>query len=482
MILIPAWAKGESSPPTWADKMLSERTFDFGTLTPDAEPSHTIRISNIYKETVTITDVAVASADFEATVDKRELASRETSILTIRPRASQIADSSSATVTLKMTFDGVNFKTVQVPVTARVANNQPAGAVAAPPATKVMRPGLNWAEQMFSDLKHDFGNVARGAETKYVIEIVNLYKEDVTLTTPSTSCRCITPYLDRTHLKSKEVARLTLTLDTVAFKDKRDVTVTMSATFDGINSKPIRIPIQAFIRKEVVLEPGSVHFGTASPGETAERRVRVLYAGRNNWTIRAVRSDTSHLTTEFREVSRFGQNVEYEVLVKLSGTAPKGSLKEQLIIETDDANYPAIPLLVDATIEADLKVVPEDVKFGTVKVGTPKMTQFVVQGRKPFRIEKVECDSDHEWFSVALTPLDKTTHIVQITMTPPTDQSGAFRENMTVTVVGRKAPLTFTASGVIEAPPAPVQDVAPAPGTEPAESGAPGLEAPASEP
>ncbi len=86
MILIPVWAKGESSPPTWADKMLSERTFDFGTLTPDAEPSHTIRISNIYKETVTITDVAVASADFEATVDKRELASRETSILTIRPK------------------------------------------------------------------------------------------------------------------------------------------------------------------------------------------------------------------------------------------------------------------------------------------------------------------------------------------------------------------------------------------------------------
>ncbi len=170
------------------------------------------------------------------------------------------------------------------------------------------------------------------------------------------------------------------------------------------------------------------------------------------------------------------------MLVKLSGTAPKGTLKEQLIIETDDVNYPAIPLLVDATIEADLKVVPEDVKFGTVKVGTPKMTQFVVQGRKPFRIEKVECDSDHEWFSVALTPLDKTSHIVQITMTPPTDQSGPFRENMTVTVVGRKAPLTFTASGVIEAPPAPVQDEAPAAGTEPAESGAPGLEAPASEP
>lgn len=450
LLLIPSLAKAQDGSLTWADKMLVERKIDFGTVSRGANLSHTIHINNLYKETVTIAEVTVASPDFEASVDKREIASRETSTLTIRPRTSEISDTSSSTVTLKMTFDGTNFKTVQVPVSIRVSTTETAAAVSTSPTTKVMKPGLNWAEQMFSELKYDFGNVARGAETKHVIEIVNLYKEDVTLSTPVASCRCITPYLDRTHLKSKEVARLTLNLDTVAFKDKRDVTLTMSATFDGLNSKPIRIPIQAYIRRDVVLEPGSVHFGTAAPGETAERRVRVIYAGRGDWTIRSVRSNSAHLTSELKEVSRFGQNVEYELLVKLTGTAPKGSLKEQLVLETDDASNPNIPVLVDATIEHDLKVVPEDVKFGTVKVGSPKMTQFVVQGRKPFRIEKVECDSDRDWFSVALTPLDKTTHVVQITMTAP-DQPGEFRENMTVTVAGRKVPLSFTASGMIEA-------------------------------
>jgi hypothetical protein len=482
LLLIPALvkgqdaAKGNDGSPTWADKMMSGRSVDFGTVARGADLSQTIRISNLYKETVTIAEVTVASPDFEASVDKREIASRETSILTIRPRTNEISDTSSSTVILKLTFDGTNYKTVQVSVSARVSTTETAAATSISPTTKVMKPGLNWAEQMFSELKYDFGNVARGAETKHVIEIVNLYKEDVTLTTPVASCRCITPYLDRTHLKSKEVARLTLNLDTIAFKDKRDVTLTMSATFDGLNSKPIRIPIQAYIRRDVVLEPGSVHFGTAAPGETAERRVRVIYAGRGDWTIRSVRSNSSHLTSELKEVSRYGQNVEYELLVKLSGTAPKGSLKDQLVLVTDDLANPNIPVLVDATIENDLKVVPEDVKFGTVKVGTPKMTQFVVQGRKPFRIEKVECDSDRDWFSVALTPLDKTTHVVQITMTAP-DQPGEFRENMTVTVAGRKLPLSFTASGIIEAA-APVA----APMSESTESAAPVSEAPASEP
>jgi len=173
-----------------------------------------------------------------------------------------------------------------------------------------------------------------------------------------------------------------------------------------------------------------------------------MYAGRANWKVQGVRSNSSHLTSEIREVSRYGQNVEYELLVKLKGTAPKGSLKEQLVLETDDSSNPTIPVLVDANIEGDIRVIPEELKFGTVKTGTPKITQFVVQGTKPFRIEKVEFESDRDWFSVALTPADKTNHIVKITMNAP-DQPGPFKETMTVTIAGRKVPVAFTVSGTI---------------------------------
>jgi hypothetical protein len=38
MLLVPSLAKGQSTPPTWADKMLSERTYDFGTVTPENDP------------------------------------------------------------------------------------------------------------------------------------------------------------------------------------------------------------------------------------------------------------------------------------------------------------------------------------------------------------------------------------------------------------------------------------------------------------
>ena len=108
--------------------------------------------------------------------------------------------------------------------------------------------GLNWAEKMFSSLKHDFGDVAPESVTRHVIEITNRYKETVTLTAPVSHCgRCVTLELDRTVLQSKEVAHLTITLDTERFRGKRDFTISMDASFEPKNSKQVQIPVTANI-------------------------------------------------------------------------------------------------------------------------------------------------------------------------------------------------------------------------------------------
>ena|GEM_PF-280983 len=421
----------------WGDKMLSERQHDFGSPAVGSEANHSIKISNIYRETVTISEVTSSSPDIRVRLEKTSLASKETAQLELTLEPSAFGRPSAANVTMRMTFDGVNFKAVTVPVMAFTK-------------TQGGLPGGNWAEQMFSELKYDFGPVAMGAEAKHVIEITNLYKEDVTLSSPVTSCACITPQLDNFVLKSKQTARLVLNLDTINFKKKRDVTVTLSATFDQLNFKQIRIPITAYIRSDVVFSPGSVHFGVLSPGEGAERRVQVVYAGRNNWAVRSVRGGSSHLTADIKEVSRFNGRVEYELLVKLAGTAPVGRILDQLVLETDDALNPTIPIMVDGSIEADLQITPEIVSFGTLKPGVPKVVKVLVKGRKPFRVDKVECDSARDCFGVSLPSNLSTVQVISLTITPP-DEPGEFKEAFTVTIAGRQATLAFKAIGTIEA-------------------------------
>lgn len=106
---------------------------------------------------------------------------------------------------------------------------------------------LNWAEKMFSSLSHDFGDVAPGSVHQHVIRITNRYKEPVTLTVPEQLCTCGTVTLDKTVLQSREAALLTITVDTVKYRGQRVATISLNASFEPKNSKPVRIPVTANI-------------------------------------------------------------------------------------------------------------------------------------------------------------------------------------------------------------------------------------------
>lgn len=442
---MPSAACAADGPLSWADKMLSELKHDFGSPAAGAGAgaTHAISITNIYKETVTISEVISSSSRIKASVDKTTVSSKEVVPLKLVLDTTVDGTPIDAFVTLKMTFDGVNSKTVVVPVTAYA---DPGTSETQPVP---LRPGGSWAEQMFLELKYDFGSVAKGAEIRHVIEITNPWKETVTLSGLTSSCPCISPTLTKYELKSKQTAQLVLALDTLHFSAKREVTVTLSATFDGLNFKQVRIPISAFIRGDVVMEPGSVQFGQVSPGETAERRIRIRYAGRSDWTIRSVRCKNPDMTAQVQEVARSGIHVEYVLLVNLAGTAPLGPLLDQLVLLTDDLNNPTIPVLVDGSVESDLQVTPNVVQFGQLRPGVPKIVKVIVKGRKPFRIEKVECDSSRECYGVALPSVNQTVHVVSLTITPP-DEPGELTEAFTVTIAGRQATLAFQAVGTIE--------------------------------
>ena len=57
-----ATAKAQVGALTWADKMLSERKYDFGSPPAGTGATHTITITNLYKETVTISEVISSSS------------------------------------------------------------------------------------------------------------------------------------------------------------------------------------------------------------------------------------------------------------------------------------------------------------------------------------------------------------------------------------------------------------------------------------
>lgn len=303
-----------------------------------------------------------------------------------------------------------------------------------------------WATKMFDTLSHDFGVVARGADVRHRFKVTNLYKQDVHISSVRTTCGCASAKAGKHTLKSREVGFVEVTLDTR--RHMRDKESNVVVTFDAPLFAEVRIPIKAYIRTDVVLTPGSADFGSVEQGAGATHRIDVAYAGRDDWAIRQVRTNNEYLDAKVVETGRGGGRVTYDLFVSVKPTAPVGNHSQQIVLVTDDANSPYVPVLVNARVEPDMTVTPSLVSLGLLVPGKAKTFNVVIRGKKPFEIEKIECESDRNAFAVRMPDSSKPVHVLPITVTPP-DTPGKFAEEFTVTVAGRPEALHFEAFGEI---------------------------------
>jgi hypothetical protein len=331
-----------------------------------------------------------------------------------------------------------------------------------------------WARDMIDkdQLLINFKSVAMGQDVYFKIRVKNKYKEEMQITSLATSCGCISWEENRAGagqllapivIPSGKEQTLILRLDTIRHpgehKNKK-ATISFLNTVVGpaLGRGTATIIVEGYVRKDVVVEPGSVNFGSVDPQKGAEQRIAISYAGRPDWKLLSATCNSPHLTAEFVEKSRtFGAaaNVKYELIVKLKETAPVGLLRDQVILVTDDLNNPQIPIQVEARIESDIIVSPAE--FGTMMPGKPKKITVVVRYTKlppkTFRIEKFERTRSEDTIKIEKTSDFKPLHTFTLTFTPP-NEPGPYEEDFYLTVSGRTDPIIFKARGSIQAAPA----------------------------
>ncbi|WP_437185779.1 DUF1573 domain-containing protein [Planctomicrobium sp. SH668] len=313
----------------------------------------------------------------------------------------------------------------------------------------------NWATRMFSELRHDFGTVARGADTRAILKIQNIYEEDVTIDNVGTTCGCTAAKPNKTLLKTGEFADVEIVMNTVKFMRRKDSNVDVTLTFrgpQGISTKTVRVPITAYIRSDVVIspEPGNANFGVVELGQQAIRKLDVAYAGREDWGITNIRiPEGAPIQADLKEVFRGSGQVRYELTVVLTSDAKMGTIQDQIHLITNDANSAEVPVLVLGTVEPDIVFSPAGVyQLGQMKAGEVREFRVVLRGRRPFSIGKIEADHP-DLMSVKSPGADaKTVHIVPFQVTAPSTP-GEFTENLTFTIAGRPEPLVSSATGVV---------------------------------
>lgn len=304
-----------------------------------------------------------------------------------------------------------------------------------------------WAEKMFSQKSHDFGAVPRAAKVEYEFTLTNLYQDDVHIAGVRSSCGCTQPRILKDTLKSNEQGAVIAAFNTSAFSGKHGARVTVS--IDRPRYAEVELEVRGYIRTDVVLSPGQVALGSVPLGQTADKKISIDYAGRNDWKITDVTTNSPYLTASVKEATRSPGRVSYELNVQLKEGAPAGYLNDELLVATNDSRAKQFPVKVEGLIVSELTVSPAVLTLGTLQPGQKVTKQIVIKGAKPFRIIDVHCDGP---FTFQTTDEAKILHLIPVTFVAGSDSVKISQTIEIVTDLGDNATATLSAVGQVAAP------------------------------
>lgn len=270
----------------------------------------------------------------------------------------------------------------------------------------------DWAVKMFNGTTHDFGTVAKGSLAEYRFVIKNIYEEDAHIQSVSSSCGCTTPKITKADLKTFEAGEIVAVLNTKTFTGHKSAT--LKVVFDKPFHAEVNLNITAFIRSDVVTQPGIIDFGSVDQGAPSEQKLHVAYAGRDDWKLLDVKTADPWYEVEMKETARGGGRVSYDLLVRLTGDAPAGYLHDQLILVTNDAKAREIPVDLQGRVASEITISPEKLFLGVVNPGQQVKKNLVVRGKRPFKITSIECP---ECFQIQHSPDAKAVHLIPVVFT-----------------------------------------------------------------
>lgn len=259
----------------------------------------------------------------------------------------------------------------------------------------------------------NFGTVARGAKVEHRFTFSNPYVETVHVASVESTCHCTEPTAPKPEVKTYEQSEIVATVDTRNFKGQREATI--KVTFDQPFPAVVQLHVYAYIRGDVVVQPGEARFDSVAQGEPATQKLAVTYAGRPDWKIVDVRTTNAYLEAKATERSRTPEMTTYDLQIHLKPDAPAGYLRDQVILVTNDTNPKTtqVPVPVEANVVPAAQVRPSPLSLGILRPGQKALKTLVVQAKVPFHVLKATGPDNR--FSFNLPSDAKLVQLVPLT-------------------------------------------------------------------
>ena len=248
----------------WAEKMFSEKTIDFGHIARGANAVHLLKVKNLYKEDVHISNVRTTCGCSAATPSKNRLASLEESVISVTMdtlRFSQRKDSN-----VIVTIDQPYFAEIRIPVTAYIRPDV------------VLKPGAA-----------DFGAIEQGQAAKRTLSVEYAGRSDWKIKSVESKNEFVT---GRAVETTRADGRVGYSLEVVVSDQAPAGRVRTQVTLVTDDSRNPRVPIlvDATVESEYTVIPPIVSLGVVKPGE--QKRKSVVLRGRKPFAIEKIEADS----------------------------------------------------------------------------------------------------------------------------------------------------------------------------------------------
>lgn len=215
---------------------------------------------------------------------------------------------------------------------------------------------------------YDFGRVIQGQKVIHEFEVRNAGNADLVLQRIAPSCGCTAAAVTSPTIKPGSTEKVRVTFDTSGMYG--DKTKTVSILTNARENPELTLKLKGTVTRGLAVTPERVVFGELSRGSSPAARTQEIALKVNedvSWEIAKVSASSPYL----KVAALASQGAEQRYSVTVQPEAPKGELRERLLVEFKDTSVAPINVPVTATVLGDLNLTPSIVSFGIVSGSQP---------------------------------------------------------------------------------------------------------------
>jgi hypothetical protein len=247
----------------------------------------------------------------------------------------------------------------------------------------------------FVEKSKDFGVTPRGPILTHYFFLTNTSKQVVTLGQPRVSCGCTSAQVLTGKLNPGETTAVAAYMDTRRIQNSNTVkSVIVYVPFLSPQFEEVQLRVQSIARDDLMMAPSAFELGTVKMGTGGKASTKVTLLSDENWKLTEAKSTGGYVKADFKEVSRIGKQVTYEVTAALDPTCPAGNWTAEVWVKSNHPGIDKMRIPLTVNVEQPIAINPGEVKLNGLKTGEATEHRIQLKSDKPFRVTDVKGAGD----------------------------------------------------------------------------------------